>query len=48
VGEGGAGGPILEHRDDVIVHRAGEFGAALGEATNVVVGTLARLLLAVV
>jgi hypothetical protein len=47
VDEGGACHPVLKCRDGVIVGRAGELGAALGEAPYVLAETLPRLLLAV-
>jgi hypothetical protein len=45
--EGGAGRPVLKCRDGVVVGRAGDLGAALGEASYVLAETLPRLLLAV-
>jgi hypothetical protein len=47
VDEGRARRAVLEHRDGVVVCRAGELGAALGEASYVLAETLPRLLLAV-
>jgi hypothetical protein len=47
VHEGGARRPNLKHQDGVVVGRAGELGAALGEASYVLAETLPRLLLAV-
>jgi hypothetical protein len=47
VDEGGACRPILKRRDGVVVRRSGELGAALGEASYVLVKTLPWLLLAV-
>jgi hypothetical protein len=38
--ERGAGRAILERRDGVVVGRTGEFGAALGEALNVLTRAL--------
>jgi hypothetical protein len=40
VDEGGARRPILKCRDGVVVDRAGELGAALGEASYVLTETL--------
>jgi hypothetical protein len=45
--EGSAGRAVLERRDGVIVSCIGKFGAALGEAPNVLAQALFRLLLAV-
>jgi hypothetical protein len=47
VDEGRARHAILKHRDDVVVGRAGELSAVLGEASYVLAKTLPRLLLAV-
>jgi hypothetical protein len=47
VDEGGAHRAVLKHRDGIVVRRAGELGAALGEAPYVLAETLPRLLLAV-
>jgi hypothetical protein len=47
VDEGGACCPVLKRRDGIVVSHAGELGAALGEASYVLVKTLPRLLLAV-
>jgi hypothetical protein len=47
VDEGGTRHPVLKCRDGVVVGRAGELGAALGEASYVLAETLPRLLLAV-
>jgi hypothetical protein len=47
VDEGRARRAVLECRDGVVVGRTGELGAALGEASYVLVETLPRLLLAV-
>jgi hypothetical protein len=45
--EGCAARVVREHLDDVVVGRTGEFGAALGEALNVLMQDLSRLLLVV-
>jgi hypothetical protein len=47
VDEGHAHHAILECRDGVVVGRTGELDAVLGEASNVLVETFPRLLLAV-
>jgi hypothetical protein len=47
VDEGCACRVVLERRDGVVVGRAGELGAALGEASYVLAKTLPWLLLAV-
>jgi hypothetical protein len=47
VDDGRARRAVLERRDGVVVGRTGEFGAALGEASYVLMETLPRLLLAV-
>jgi hypothetical protein len=47
VDEGGARRPILKRRDGVVIGRAGELGAALGEVSYVLAKTLPRLLLAI-
>jgi hypothetical protein len=43
--ERSTGRAILEHRDGVVVGRAGKFGAVLGEAPDVLAQALSRLLL---
>jgi hypothetical protein len=48
VDEGSAHHPVLKCQDNVVVGRAGKLGAAVGEASYVLVKTLPRLLLAVV
>jgi hypothetical protein len=45
--EGGAGGTVLERRNGVVVGRAEELGASFGEASDVVMQALIRLLLAI-
>jgi hypothetical protein len=47
VDEGGACCSVLKRRDGVVVGRAGELGAALGEASYALAKALPRLLLAV-
>jgi hypothetical protein len=47
VDEGGVRHPVVKRRDGVVISRAKELGAALGEASYVLVKTLPRLLLAV-
>jgi hypothetical protein len=44
VDEGGTRRPVLKRRDGVVVCRAGELGAALGEVSYVLAETLPRLL----
>jgi hypothetical protein len=45
--EGGTRRRVLEHRDGVVVGRAGELGAALGEASYVLAKALLVLLFAI-
>jgi hypothetical protein len=47
VDKGGAGRPVLKRRDGVVVDRAGELGAGIGEVSYALVETLPRLLFAV-
>jgi hypothetical protein len=48
VDEGRARRAVLKRRDGIVIGRTGELGAALGEASYVLVEALPRLLLAVV
>jgi hypothetical protein len=45
--EGGARHAILKRRDDIVISCIGELSAALGEAPDVLVKTLPRVLLIV-